>query len=461
MIRASCLALTLCLWFLLDCKLSQEWSAWQDAHVQRYLEKSKNNPSRGSHDVTGWETGIAEVDDGFRPIQRFIMVHGIVIPHHEPSIELWPMAGDTDRLPAEMYLLYWLLGDMVAIHPDPGQGQWRMKWILPERWACCRRLKRYRQQKNVLMDPGQNEQLEGDCTYACLAFTVWGDFSKGGADAMRRLLARQWKHPQNSGFLKKVSDWEACTPEQYVEQYVMMGWGGLPEIYLCAISKMIRITVVAADGTAIAEFGGTSQKTNYMLFDRKHYSVVRVPPEGNGHGQMASQNLREGGKHDRPKSPPKQGYSPGLQLVSRDGTLRVEQPEEDTRLPLERRKRAAPKVEEDPDLRHLQTHLLLQRLCLHRVSHGRRRKRRIEGRQAKRRRRSSSRVPLPKGRLSIRQLIDSRMFMVLPKRRPLGNPKLPRRRQVMQVPAPLVSRLPQHRSHWWMMKTRSRGVSSK
>ena len=247
------------------------------------------------------------------------------------------------------YILYWLWGEMAVLNPTPGQGQWRVQLMMEARRPCTMKLKHSKQRQNVIMDPGQNAQLDGGCTYSCLAYIVWRDSSKRGADSMRRMLARRWQQPQFRAFLKKVSDWELCTPEQYVEKYVMMGWGGLPEILLCAVSQMTCITVVAADGTIIAEFGTKYRTTSYLLFDKKHYCVVRAPPVMQGHRAMASQPLRGGGKHDRPKSPPRQGYSPGLQLVSRDGTLRVEQPEEDTRPPLERRKRAAPKIEEEPD----------------------------------------------------------------------------------------------------------------
>ena len=96
-------------------------------------------------------------------------------------------------------------------------------------------------------------QLEGDCLYACLAYSL--DLKRPNRRRMNqiRVAIASWFRLNPEVLAKHAAD-EAVNPQVYLSKFVFKGWGGIPEVL--AFNSVFNQKMEIVDRNEQAGLGG-------------------------------------------------------------------------------------------------------------------------------------------------------------------------------------------------------------
>ena len=162
--------------------------------------------------------------------------------------------------------------------------------------AISRTRKRLKAMVKVSYDPAAKEWLQGHCLFACLTWAMWGKDSHPHIMALRHLAAEGLR--EDTQLLHEAGLQEKLAPDDYIRQYTIGGWGGIPELE--AISKKQGYTFRVWDQHLkllyVAENGS---KCVDLLYSAEHYRLLSLKQLtiGRGHNHPRS-GLRGGAGED-------------------------------------------------------------------------------------------------------------------------------------------------------------------
>ena len=147
-------------------------------------------------------------------------------------------------------------------------------WHYIQHWPTIRRRMKKRNSASfaVAWDPA-NGNFDGDCLFAALTFVTLEAIPTRCQMNRTRLAIKRW-YESNTTVLDKVAEYEQKLPSEYIADFVIRGWGGLPEAYVHSKITGLGHRVVDRQGRTLCTFPG--QQTEYILcYENNHYFVLR------------------------------------------------------------------------------------------------------------------------------------------------------------------------------------------
>ena len=122
--------------------------------------------------------------------------------------------------------------------------------------------RRLKANKRYLVGYNPGKSLDGHCTYAVLQILLTGKKpTRRAVMELRSSLVLAYR--SRAELLHAAASQEQVSPAHYIRKFVRAGWGGYPEIALCA--EIAQMHIVITDGRRIIASAGARRSTPHVL----------------------------------------------------------------------------------------------------------------------------------------------------------------------------------------------------